>query len=249
MVLLDLGCSQPTILNSLMTTETYKIPLYLLNNGLYNYNDIRKDIYLGGVSSQTYNGKNPVNTRLSALVASNELYSRICDINGWEWNAYNKLTAKQFFFSCIYGQLPHYNKETNTYKKDEKRLFMEKHFQNVVRYVDSFKIGMIPYFKNLKENRLKEYNKMATKYENKKTRIRPPVEMASVSFSILMQRIESYLFINKALKELIDRSVPCIPKHDGVLVPLSYQEKATKVIRKHLDKYLGENCYNLVAKE
>ena len=251
MVLLDLACSQPTILNSLMTMDAdSKINIKLLSTKDFNYYSIyaayiknRKDIHIGMLSSHTYNSKTIANTDLSALVTDSTLYPFICNHLGIEYNDQNKVIAKQFFFSCIYGSLPFKDTE-----KDEKREFMEQFFLDVVNFIDTYKMGMVDYFTKMKKNKRKQYDKIATTYKTGERVVRQPRKMAAVSFSILMQRIESYIFIFKSLKELQERNIPAVPKHDGIIVPISEVDRARAVIEKYCSLYLGEGQYNLVAK-
>jgi len=93
----------------------------------------------------------------------------------------------------------------------------------------------------MKKDEPKRYKKVALK----NGKIRSINNMASVAFSEMLQRIESYLFLDKILKECIRCNIPCAPKHDSLLYPKSYEPRVKRVMRKVLDKYLGEGNYEI----
>jgi len=59
-------------------------------------------------------------------------------------------------------------------------------------------------------------------------------------FAILLQKMESNIFIDKIKKELDHRGLLTATKHDSVICPLSQLPQVKKIVREILDKELGE---------
>ena len=69
--------------------------------------------------------------------------------------------------------------------------------------------------------------------------------MASVALSVMLQRLESYLFMDKILKECIRCNIPCAPKLDTMIYPKSFEPRVKRIKTNVLDKYLGEGNYSI----
>lgn len=56
---------------------------------------------------------------------------------------------------------------------------------------------------------------------------------------MLLQRVESYLFLKVIAKKLIKKGVPVYTIHDSITVPVSYKEKAKQIMEQELVKHIG----------
>lgn len=118
---------------------------------------------------------------------------------------------------------------------------MNEHFPDTLKAIDKIKKSFVPHFQRMKKNNPEQFNLVA----NKNRDTRSPSKMASNALSVLLQRLESYLFIDKILKECIRLKYPCATKHDSLLYPKSYKDRVQKVMKKILDQYLGEGNYSI----
>lgn len=65
------------------------------------------------------------------------------------------------------------------------------------------------------------------------------------AFPIMLQRIESQIFIDNILKELLSKRFRVLTKHDSILCKESDILQVQKIVSKHLDKWLGPRCYEI----
>ena len=201
-------------------------------------------------SSGVRNEERLINTGFSALSKEGKLYEYVCEQKDWDINnSEDKIKSKQFVFSCIYGGL-----EPGDAEGKKRKQFMIDHFSDIVTHTDGLKTSMIPHFKKLKKKHPEQYKEIATKWRYGKFVVRDETKMAEVSLPILLQRIEAYLFISKIFADMVNLSgtstgIPCATKHDSVLIPQGHEDKAEKIIRKYLDKYIGAGEYQLKKTE
>lgn len=192
-------------------------------------------------SSYVYNGEMPVNTSFEALTKQSKLYEFICDVKGWDINkSDDKSRAKKYIFGAIYGAI-----EPAGVDSLEQRAFMETHFPEVMKFINDSKKIFIPFYERFQDEDGSNYKKLANKFIRGKLEKRTPEKMASVAFAVLLQRIEAYIFIDKILPDLAKRNIPCLTKHDSILVPESYAERTKKIMTKYLDIYLGSGNYKI----
>ena len=64
-------------------------------------------------------------------------------------------------------------------------------------------------------------------------------------FACMLQDKEAELFLDKILKELIQRNIPALTVHDSVYVMSSNSEEGLRVIEKHLDGAIPDGCYEI----
>lgn len=188
------------------------------------------------ISSGVHNSKTLMQPSFKSLTKSSELYKYICDVKGWDiTKPEHKKRAKEYVFGCIYGSF----RPTRAIGKN-RRKFMNEHFPDILKAIDKIKKSFVPHFQRMKKNNPEQFNSIA--HKNGETR--SPSKMASNALSVLLQRLESYLFIDKILKECI-RKYPCATKHDALIYPKSYKNKIDKIMKKILDQYLGEGNYSI----
>lgn len=65
------------------------------------------------------------------------------------------------------------------------------------------------------------------------------------AFPVMLQRIESHIFIDNILKELLYRGLPVLTKHDSVLCKQCDINKVRRIVSEHLDIWLGQGCYEI----
>ena len=67
----------------------------------------------------------------------------------------------------------------------------------------------------------------------------------NAAFPVLLQNIESSLFVDTILTELLNKNIKALSKHDSILCKESDVQKVKLVIQRVLDGLLGENTYKL----
>ena len=188
-------------------------------------------------SSSKQNTETLVESSFKALTKSSKLYQYICAEKGWDINkSEHKKRAKEYVFGCIYGSFSP-RKEIGK----NRRKFMQEYFPDILYTIDKLKKSFIPHFKKMKKENPEQYNRLALK----DGKIRTISKMASNALSILLQRLESYLFIDQILKKCYKSNIPCAPKHDALLYPRSYKTRVENIMKKELDKYLGVGNYSI----
>lgn len=271
----DLSNSQPTLLVALLKGNFNRILSTTISDYLYSYESVKRYLkstlpliestsnYTSTISNSSnlsnlltnlhassgiHSTTNVVNTGFYDLTKHSNLYAFVCSVQGWNIkDEADKVKAKQFVFSCIYGAVNPGNAQGKERKK-----FMKYHFSDIVTQTDALKNEMVPHFRNLKSKNLKEYEGIAKKWRRGKFVVRSIQKMAEVSFPILLQRIEAYLFIDKIFVNMLNSGgsisgsgIPCATKHDSVLIPQGYEAKTETIIRKHLDQFIGAGEYRI----
>jgi len=258
----DLSNSQPVLLMTLLEGRFTDRLLRMLScdnykfhhvNSLFTYNSIVKGTYIGTleenirrdylvgsssfISTSTHNTETLIESSFSVLTKSSKLYKYICDKKGWDINtSEHKKRAKEYVFGCIYGSF----RPTKEIGKS-RRKFMKEHFPEILSAIDKIKKSFVPHFQRMKKDNPEQFYALANRNGERRT----PSKMASNALSILLQRLEAYLFIDKILKECIRRGIPCAPKHDSLLYPKSFKPRVERVMIKILDQYLGEGNYSI----
>ena len=71
------------------------------------------------------------------------------------------------------------------------------------------------------------------------------IDKSSASFAIMLQNIESAIFIDDLLPKLWKAGFKAFTKHDSFLVKESQAKEAAAFIGLEFDKFWGENEYRL----
>lgn len=108
----------------------------------------------------------------------------------------------------------------------EKRVF-EKHFPSIVNFIKGIK--------RLSIEAHKESGLQAHEANIK----------GNAGFAILLQRIESSIFIDEILATLLDKNFKVLSKHDSILCRKSDEKKVKILIQDKLDEILGVSSYIL----
>ena len=111
-------------------------------------------------------------------------------------------------------------------KCDAKDTLIEA-FPNLVEFTDKFKRIMS---KSFEEKGLTNY------YANKK---------GSASFPVMLQNVESGIFVDRILVELQKAGLIVLTKHDSVLYPESEKDAVKKIMVEILDDFFGEANYDM----
>ncbi len=74
--------------------------------------------------------------------------------------------------------------------------------------------------------------------EYKKEYKKSPERIGSAKFSITLQKIESFIFIDNLLKYLEENGIKVVPCHDAIMVPVSQKDQAIALMESVLVKYL-----------
>lgn len=65
------------------------------------------------------------------------------------------------------------------------------------------------------------------------------------TFAVMLQTVESELFINRILKKLLDKEYRVLSKHDSILCKISDLQPVMEIVKQELDKSFGADQYKL----
>lgn len=130
-----------------------------------------------------------------------------------------------------------------TFKADRKanRDVLLQVFPALVHWIETWKKEKIEVCK-----REREANPGRWKKEHfKDGRVQSPYEAGNNAFSIMLQRDESFLFIDKILQKLQKKGLWCASKHDSILTTQSDYKRVLKLMCDQLDNAFESGNYHL----
>jgi hypothetical protein len=231
LVEIDMRNSQFTLLANLMSYP-YK----------YSLKGLRNDIH----SDSTYLSKDiePIfSTEVGVKVYLKLLHSFQKDVSlfkeyCYEGELYDKMVeelsmpredVKTMFMKFLFGRLGDSPIE----------LKFKESYPNVMNIIKEIKKHFVRIYKETKDEDLLNLLK-----NKKKSRHRGGMDY----LSILLQRIESNIFIDHVYENLVIAGLPTLTKHDSVICKESDLENVERVMRSTLDGILGEGKYSLNIK-
>lgn len=140
--------------------------------------------------------------------------------------------AKQTAFLTLFS--------SHRYQPESKQT-LKKHYHSLVSFIDDFKKHQIKYYKNIQKTDFEKYKGLPETSNGKKS----PTNVGNASFAVLLQRIESHIFIDHILSYLLSKGIPVLSKHDSILCRESDLYLVKDVIDKFLNKIIGFQKYKL----
>ena len=154
------------------------------------------------------------------LINQGQLYEKIASIMEKELlKKYKRKDAKVLMFEIAFSK---HNNNSNI----EKRI-LKKYFPNIIKFIAEFKKSMIAKYKS---------DGLPRGDANHK---------GNASFAVLLQNIESVIFIDIILRDLVNLGIDALTKHDSVLCKESDLGRVEMRIRFFLDNIFGKGTYNM----
>ena len=153
------------------------------------------------------------------LVKTGKLYEYLQSIYERETgDEIDRKAAKKIMFTASFA-----SHKYNTKGKE----VLKKYFPSIVDVIDDFKKSMIVEYAQGGE---------VTKEVRDK---------GNASFAILLQNVESEVFIDKILEECFNKKLKVLSKHDSIICRESDKKYVTSIICKIMNKIFGNNTYSL----
>lgn len=153
------------------------------------------------------------------LVKTGQLYEYIQQLH-WKENGI-KITrdeAKRLMFKLAFS--------SHRYNPEGKQI-LRKHFPSIIGLIDEFKKRCI------------------VRYKSEGMQQAEARDKGNAAFAILLQRIESRVFIDKILAACYKRKLKVLSKHDSILCRQSDRHIVTKLICRVLNQLFGKWTYSL----
>ena len=157
--------------------------------------------------------------RFKQLVKTGQLYEYIQQLH-WKENG-TEITrdeAKRLMFKLAFS--------SHRYNPPGKQI-LRKHFPSIIGLIDEFKKHCI------------------VRYKSEGLPAAEARDKGNASFAILLQRIESRVFIDKILTACYKRKLKVLSKHDSILCRQSDRHIVTKLICRALNQLFGKWTYSL----
>lgn len=135
---------------------------------------------------------------------------------------YTRSEAKQVAFEVLFSAA-----RNNTPEKEAIRTRMP----NFIAMCDAFKTAHIKMY--MDQGRPKK----------------EALDMGNAALAVFLQRIESVVFIDRILIDLLRRGYRVLSKHDSILAKRSEVEAVHRIVTEHLDAVLGRGAYQLAIED
>lgn len=168
------------------------------------------------------------------LVYDGVIYNKLVNFSNEMGQDISRIEIKTLVFELIFGKY-------KSYKVNESNI-LNQNFPNVIKLIKSLK----KIFEHLMD--LKELEPIRSLRSSENENIDDlNYNSGNNYFPILLQRLESRIFIDHLLPKLYDKGICCLPKHDSILVKKSQNITAKIIMETELNKILFTN-YNLKIK-
>ena len=208
------------------------------------------------LSCLSQEGIQAVGTMLNMLINKNTLY--LCDyktsenreINVWlseDLDTLKTLTKSGKFYDVLAEKLTIETGKMHTRKDGKQTAFevlfsaarnntpekevLRKYWPAFVHICDTFKLAHID------------------AYEAQGRPRAEALDFGNASLAVFLQRIESGIFVDRILVDLLRRGYRVLSKHDSILCKPSELPEVLAFVRAHLDNILGEGEYQLSVEE
>ncbi len=229
---IDLANSQLTILfNYLDQCYLGKGNLLYLDSGsIYKYifEDTEANTYYCSHFWQVYRQKDVLLFKEFAF--NGILYDKLKECAKMAGQDLSRDEVKKQVFALIFGKYYSYTNKQNK--------LLSAHFPNVQKIVKMLKVR----FEELIENNTIEPIRSLKKHL-KVNNDKLSHDFGNNYLSIILQRLESEIFINHLLPCLYSKNICCLPKHDSILVPESQLESTKEIIGYELSRFFDNNFF------
>lgn len=199
-----------------------------------------------------------INTWLSKIKAvkkltkSGEFYEKFSTIlqnEGWRFVGDPRDEAKRIMFATAFAKEGHHSPA---------KAILRKHFPELVGAMDGFKKGMVAWHEDemsrARMGMMIEEAEQAAINDKSATADLLAIKNAAkdtgnAALAVMLQRIESRIFIDAILEALLRMGYRCLTKHDSVLPKVSDLVEVEAVVRGILDAILGAGEYTLKVKK
>ncbi len=168
------------------------------------------------------------------LVYDGVIYDKLVSLSIESGKEKSRIEIKTLVFELIFGKY-------KSYKVNESNI-LNQNFPNVIKLIKSLKM----IFEHLMDlNELEPIRSLRSSENEDKDDLN--YNSGNNYFPILLQRLESRIFIDHLLPKLYDKGICCLPKHDSILVKKSQNITAKIIMETELNKILFTN-YSLKIK-
>ena len=162
------------------------------------------------------------------LVYDGVIYDKLVSLSIESGHEKSRIEIKTLVFELIFGK----------YKSDKVNMsnILNQNFPNVIKLIKSLKM----IFERLMERKeLKPIRSLRSPENTTKSDLY--YKCGNNYFPILMQRLESRIFIDHLLPKLYNKGICCLPKHDSILVCQSQRSKTLNLMNNELFNIFDNN--------
>lgn len=175
--------------------------------------------------------------RFRKLVKTGQLYEYIQRI--WfaeKGEELSRSEAKKLMFTIAFSSYM-YNPEG--------KVILKKYLPSVVSVIDGFKREAIRFYAE-ERGKTKEERLDGAEIESKGNYLSQEVrDKGNAAFAVMLQQVESVVFVDKILADCHDRGLKVLSKHDSIVCRQCDKRMVTALILRTLNKIFGKNTYIL----
>lgn len=158
------------------------------------------------------------------------LYEELCKLLPEKETTSSREKVKSLMFTLVFNEIENMQK-TELYDR------FNEIFPNVIKLIKLLKLNFVIDFNEMDQ---KEF----IKYINKSGKV-SRYKGAMNFLAVLLQRLEAKIFIDEILDTLRISGIKAISRHDSILIKISDQSRALRIIEDSLNNTLGETCFAL----